>query len=177
MRPFDASKVQIERKRFSTTQGEVAVSYRGVLINQYGDQIELRHDDKSTDVERVLSWQGLPDSHWIAVAQERFDRAAAAYRYAEEHYGDKDARFDVIVECMELAEIMAELERDKVWNEEGAIAWAKKRAGLHHEQELNAAWDGPESVKSSSRYDPAHDPAGPVEADDYGGAYPGEERF
>jgi hypothetical protein len=163
MRPFDASKVQIERKRFSTTQGEVAVSYGGHLINQYGDQIELRHDDKSTDIERVLSWQGLPDEHWIEAMRVRFELAARVYAYCEEHYGDKDARFDVIVECMDAGEIMAALERERIADFDAGCRWADKRAGLHHEQELNQAWDGPESVKSSSRYDPAHDPAGPEE--------------
>lgn len=88
--------------------------------------------------------------------------AAAAYAYAEQHYGDKDARFDVIVECMGKGEIAAELEQQSITTEAGAIAWAKRTAGLQHEQELNQAWDGPESVKSSSRYDPAHDPAGPL---------------
>lgn len=154
MRPFDESRVGIERKRFSATQGEVAVSYGGHLIAQYGDNITLQDGE----------WRGHVDGYWVAAARERFERAAAAYRYAEEHYGDKDARFDVIVECMELGEIMAELERERVFDEAGAIAWARKRAGLHHEQELNQAWDGPESVKSSSRYDPAHDPAGPWES-------------
>jgi hypothetical protein len=92
--------------------------------------------------------------------------AAHAYAYAEAHYGDKDARFDVIVECMEKSEIAAALEACEADDEEAAIAWAKSTAGLHHEQELNQAWDGPESVKSSSRYDPAHDPAGPPEPSD-----------
>lgn len=90
------------------------------------------------------------------------DLALVAYAYAEQHYGDKDARFDVIVECMELSEIEEALGRDKVRAERGAIAWAKRSAGLHFNQELDQAWDGPESVKSSSRYDPAYDPAGPV---------------
>jgi hypothetical protein len=92
--------------------------------------------------------------------------AAHAYAYAEEHYCDKDARFDVIVECMGKSEIAAELSEQGITDTAGAEAWAKRRAGLHHEQELNQAWDGPESVKSSSRYDPAHDPAGPTEADE-----------
>jgi hypothetical protein len=92
--------------------------------------------------------------------------ARHAYAYAEQHYSDRDARFDVIVETMEKSEIAQELEEAGAKTEKAAIAWAKRRAGLHHEQELNAAWDGPESVKSSSRYDPAHDPAGPWGGDD-----------
>lgn len=88
------------------------------------------------------------------------DLAAVAYRYAEEHYGDKDTRFDVIVECMTKQEIADELTAAGVKSEKSAIAWAKRRAGLHHEQELNQAWDGPESVKSSSKYRPECDPAG-----------------
>ena len=102
--------------------------------------------------------------------------AAKVYAYCEEHYGDKDARFDVIVECMSKSEIADELKQAGITEEQAAYRWADKRAGLHHEQELNQAWDGPESVKSSSRYDPKHDPAGPAD-DDFGGAYPGEERF
>ena len=92
---------------------------------------------------------------------ERERLAQVAYRFAEVHYSDKDARFDVIVECMSRSEIAEQLEQDGVTDEAGAIAWAKRVAGLQHEQELNQAWDGPESVRSSSLYDPAHDPAGP----------------
>jgi hypothetical protein len=87
--------------------------------------------------------------------------AAAAYAYAERHYGDKDARFDVIVECMSKSEIAEQLEEARIRSESGAIKWAKRQARGQHEQELNQAWDGPESVKSSSLYDPAHDAAGP----------------
>lgn len=82
------------------------------------------------------------------------DLAAAAYAYAEQHYGDKDARFDVIVECMGKSEIAAELVREGVADEAGAIAWAKRTAGLQHEKELNQAWDGPESCIGSSLYQP-----------------------
>lgn len=85
--------------------------------------------------------------------------AAQAYAYAEAHYGDKDARFDVIVECMEKREIAESMERTGTTD---AVAWAKEQAGVQFERELNQAWDGPESVRSSSRYDPAHDPAAPV---------------
>jgi len=84
--------------------------------------------------------------------------ANVAYQYALDHYGDRDARFDVIVECMGRTEIAAELEQDgDVHNEEDAINWAKFMAGVQFEQELNQAWDGPESVKSSSKYDPRFD--------------------
>lgn len=86
--------------------------------------------------------------------------AGIAYAYAREHYADKDARFDVIVECMELSEIAQAFSIESIETEAAAIAWAKSEAGMQHEQELNQAWDGPESVKSSSRYNPAHDPAG-----------------
>src|SRR5436305_1870357 len=44
-----------------------------------------------------------------------------------------------------------------------ALVEIVRRAGrgrlvLRHEVELNQAWDGPESVKSSSKYDPRYDP-------------------
>jgi hypothetical protein len=93
--------------------------------------------------------------------------AAAAYAYAERHYGDKDARFDVIVECMSKSEIAEQLEEARIRSESGAIKWAKRQARGQHEQELNQAWDGPESVKSSSLYDPAHDAAGPPDLADF----------
>lgn len=88
--------------------------------------------------------------------------AAVAYAYAEQHYSDKDARFDVIVECYSISDLAKEMEYARVSDEAGARRWADEAAGLQHEVELNQAWDGPESVKSSSRYDPAHDPAGPL---------------
>ncbi len=103
--------------------------------------------------------------------------AEAAYAHAEAHYGDKGARFDVIVECMGLQEIAADFERDGITSERAAIAWAKETAGLQHEVELNQAWDGPESCIGSPLYDPKHDPAGPLlgppfqaieDADDHG---------
>jgi hypothetical protein len=87
--------------------------------------------------------------------------AGQVYDYAVEHYGDKDARFDVIVECMSKTEIADELRGERIFDKPAALRWADKRAGLHHEQELNQAWDGPESCIGSSKYDPAHDPAGP----------------
>lgn len=73
--------------------------------------------------------------------------AEKAYEYAEAHYGDRNYRFDVIVECMEKSEIAAALEFEKVATEKGAIAWARRTAGLQKEQELNQAWDGPESCE------------------------------
>jgi hypothetical protein len=88
--------------------------------------------------------------------------ARVAYQHAEANYASKGARYDVIVECYEIAEIAAELEQDNVSDEAGAKRWADRVAGISHEQELNQAWDGPESVKSSESYDPAHDPAGPA---------------
>ncbi len=81
--------------------------------------------------------------------------ASIAYAYAEANYGKKDARYDVIVECMSIAEIMEELEQAGVSTERGAKAWATKLARGQHEQELNQAWDGPESCIGSSKYDPA----------------------
>ncbi len=79
--------------------------------------------------------------------------AIVAYGYAEQHYDDKGARFDVIVECMEISDIAEHLESEGVRSEKGAIGWARRFAGLQHEQELNQAWDGPESCVGSPLYD------------------------
>lgn len=85
--------------------------------------------------------------------------AKATYRYAEDQYGTKGARFDVIVECMTVEEIADELRDAGASTMLAAAAWANEMAGLHFEQELNEAWDGPESVRSSPHYDPSRDPA------------------
>ena len=82
--------------------------------------------------------------------------ATAVYEHAEKHYGDKDIRWDVIVECMTLDEIAAELASDKIDNLADAIASYTGVARLQHEQELNQAEDGPESCIGSSRYQGEH---------------------
>lgn len=79
--------------------------------------------------------------------------------HAKAHYGDKGARFDVIVECYEIAYIARELEADGTENSKQALGWAKFIAGVQYEAQLNQAWDGPESVSSSPVYDPKRDPA------------------
>ena len=83
--------------------------------------------------------------------------ARLVYAHAEQHYGDKDARWDVIVECMKISEI-ADILRAAVDTETLALAWGAECAGAHFEAELNQAWDGPESVRSSSKYDPRYEP-------------------
>lgn len=55
--------------------------------------------------------------------------AEAAYAYAEQHYGDKGARFDVIVECLGKSDIAEHLEAEGIRSESGAIGWAKRYAG------------------------------------------------
>jgi hypothetical protein len=74
--------------------------------------------------------------------------------HALANYNTKDARFDVIVECYDLADIANELRYANVTDEAGAIAWADEAAGLQHEVELNQALDGPESCIGSSQYRP-----------------------
>jgi hypothetical protein len=56
--PFRNDLVRIERKRFSTTQGEVELFYGELRIGQFGDTITL------TDGE----WDGRHDSCWLQVA-------------------------------------------------------------------------------------------------------------
>lgn len=96
--------------------------------------------------------------------------AQVAYDHAVANYATKGARFDVIVECYEIADIAKELAYAEARTEAKAKAWADEAAGLHHEVELNQAWDGPESCIGSESYDPARDPAAqPVgyDGDDY----------
>lgn len=59
-RPFDPAKVEITRKRFSTTQGEVLVAYAGRRIEQYGDSITMDSNGE---------YHGLPDAVWIDAAK------------------------------------------------------------------------------------------------------------
>jgi len=66
--PFDPALVTIVPKRFSTTQGEVLLSYNGQCIEQYGDSIKLIGRD----------WKGYPDTFWMAVAyREAIERGLA----------------------------------------------------------------------------------------------------
>lgn len=135
----------------------------------HGTYQEMQDHADELNKERGLGVEEAMNIVCSSMAQGKVDAAPTdfmalarhAYTYAEEHYGDKDARFDVIVECMGKKEIADALQRDGITDYAAAEKWAQRRAGLHFEQELNQAWDGPESVKSSSRYDPAHDPAGP----------------
>jgi hypothetical protein len=106
----------------------------GLSVMEPGDRLEFVEIEEAEDINRRL--------------------AAHAYRYAELHYSDKGARFDVIVECMTNGEIARELGEQGITDKAGAIAWAKRRAGLHHEQELNQAVNGPESCVGSPLYDP-----------------------
>jgi hypothetical protein len=57
--PYDPSRLKIERKRFSTTQGEVALTYDGVFIQQFGDRITLRDGQ----------YRGYDDAFWHEVAR------------------------------------------------------------------------------------------------------------
>ncbi|GAM00725.1 hypothetical protein [Sphingomonas parapaucimobilis] len=67
--PFDPAKVGIERKRFSTTQGEVLLTYAGQPMLQYGDTIRLVGRD----------YVGIPDEEWMPIARrEAIVRGLAA---------------------------------------------------------------------------------------------------
>ena len=84
--------------------------------------------------------------------------ATAAYEHAKANYNAKDARYDVIVECFGIDEIAEAFRNYKITTMAGAREWARETARGQHEQELNQAWDGPESCIGSSKYDPAFDP-------------------
>lgn len=60
-RPFDPALVRIERKRFSTTQGEVEVFYDGQRVEQWFDDIQLKPTG---------AWEGYSDAFWIAAARK-----------------------------------------------------------------------------------------------------------
>ncbi len=72
---FNPADVTIERHRPSVTQGEVSVSYRGELLGQFGDRIELctdtdQHDGHHHDGAPVITgFHGHGDAYWIGVAR------------------------------------------------------------------------------------------------------------
>ena len=80
--PFNPALVTIERKRFSTTQGETLISYDGQRIEQYGDNPRLIDGE----------YHQQPDEYWIDVAKrdaiDRFMCAPDGDFYATvEHHG------------------------------------------------------------------------------------------
>lgn len=80
--PFNPALVTIERKRFSTTQGETLISYDGQRIEQYGDNPRLIDGE----------YHQQPDEYWIEVAKrdaiDRFMCAPDGDFYATvEHHG------------------------------------------------------------------------------------------
>lgn len=71
--PFQRDKLEIRRKRFSETQGEVELVYDGRRLEQYGDKIELtRH-----------GWRGHDDRFWEGVARRRLAAEHAQKRQHE----------------------------------------------------------------------------------------------
>jgi hypothetical protein len=63
---FDPSKVNIDRHRSSTTQGEVSVSYDGELLGRFGDVIRLIDGN----------WRGQCDEYWMASVQRMIEARA-----------------------------------------------------------------------------------------------------
>lgn len=63
--PYEPEKLVIERKRFSTTQGEVLLIYDGQPIAQYGD--DFRMDGRGR-------WGGRDDSYWHRIARRDLER-------------------------------------------------------------------------------------------------------
>lgn len=63
---FDPDLVSIERKRRSTTQGSVIVSYDGIELGHYGDDIHLIKEG----IHRG-EYHGHEDAYWMAVAQRQ----------------------------------------------------------------------------------------------------------
>jgi hypothetical protein len=61
---FEREKVSIVRFRFSTTQGELAISYNGVHVIRCGDKIRLVQGE----------WAGLSDDEVIQYAEEMYKR-------------------------------------------------------------------------------------------------------
>jgi hypothetical protein len=58
--PFDRDKLTINRKRFSTTQGEVELLYDGRRLEQYGDTITMNGRGQ---------YEGKSDGFWENVAR------------------------------------------------------------------------------------------------------------
>ena len=56
---FNPAHVTITRKRFSTTQGETLIEYKGKRIGQYSDDPTLHPDGQ---------WRQRPESFWIGIA-------------------------------------------------------------------------------------------------------------
>jgi len=63
---FDADLVTIERKRFSTTQGEVLVTYAGQSLGQFGDDIRM-----VTVGPRRGEYDGHSTPYWHRVARSQ----------------------------------------------------------------------------------------------------------
>jgi hypothetical protein len=66
---YDPTKLAINRKRFSTTQGEVELVYDGQRIEQYGDTITLDGDGH---------YRGHSDEYWHSVASDWLSDETAA---------------------------------------------------------------------------------------------------
>jgi len=56
---YDRAKLTIERVRYSTTQGHVALSYAGTPLDTYGDNIRLIGKE----------WVGETDQYWHDAAR------------------------------------------------------------------------------------------------------------
>lgn len=56
---YDRRKLEIVRKRWSTTQGSVTLIYAGTELDVYGDRIQLKAGE----------WVGDEDEHWHEVAR------------------------------------------------------------------------------------------------------------
>jgi hypothetical protein len=63
--PYDPDRLVIERKRFSTTQGEALMTYDGRRIEQYGDTI--RPDGRG-------GYEGHTDQYWHKIARRDLER-------------------------------------------------------------------------------------------------------
>lgn len=72
-----------------------------------------------------------------ALKNRQLDLAKTVQDHALEHYGDKKARWDVLVECWTLEEIAADMTKAKVFCKTAAIRYWHKFAKLQHEAYLN----------------------------------------
>lgn len=65
---FDPSKVTLERKRRSTTQGSVTLYYDGKKLETYEDAFEINPDTKQ--------YEGQSDQRWIDSAKRLFEKGS-----------------------------------------------------------------------------------------------------
>lgn len=82
---FDPAKVTIERRRQSTTQGSLVISYDGKQLGTWSDKIELNPQTKQ--------YEGMTDEQAIGIVQRRFN-GDPSLRIEPLHSGFRSSHWD-----------------------------------------------------------------------------------